>query len=136
MPKNDFRTVNPDLEDVQQKFTTWREERTRRRPIPEVLWEAAINLSRAKEYSINKISKALRLNYSDLKRRISAHGQPIIKDGQNIEFIKLDYSPSVFPSECIIEMEDSSGAKMKMCFRGSTDLDLLELGRSFWNKRP
>ena len=81
MPKNDFRTVNPDLEDVQQKFTSWREKRTRRRPIPEGLWEAAINLSRAKEYPINKIFKALRLNYSDLKRRISAHGKPIIIAG-------------------------------------------------------
>ena len=133
MLKNNFRTANPALEDVKQQFSTWRKDRTKRTSIPGELWEAAINLFRFKEYSINDISKALRLNYSDLKKRISSR-TPIIRDDQSPEFIKLDYSQSVFPSECIVEMEDRSGAKMKMCFRGNTDLDLLELGKSFWKR--
>ncbi|MBU2454607.1 MAG: hypothetical protein KJ668_14970, partial [Proteobacteria bacterium] len=117
MPKYNFRTANPAFEEVKQQFSTWRKDRTRRTPIPGGMWEAAINLFRVEGYSINKISKALHLNYSDLKRRIAAHSKPIIKDDQTFEFIKLDYSQSVFPSECVIEMEDRSGAKMKMCFR-------------------
>jgi len=37
-------------------------------------------------------------------------------------------------SECIVEMQDCSGAKMRMCFKGKTDFDFLELGKSFWRK--
>jgi hypothetical protein len=43
--------------------------------------------------------------------------------------------PSSMP-ECIVEMEDDSGAKMKIHLRGRMDLDLYELGRSFWSTRP
>jgi len=39
------------------------------------------------------------------------------------------------PSECLVEMEDASGAKMRMQFKSGTDLDLLELSRIFWGRR-
>lgn len=135
MQEKSFKPTNSALEDVRQQFNTWRKDRTRRTVIPKEQWEAAINLFRNEGYSINKISKALRLNYSDLKRRISSHNSSITKNDQGVEFIELNYRQSVFPSECVIEMEDSSGSKMKMCFRGNTGLDLLELGKSFWKKQ-
>jgi hypothetical protein len=37
-------------------------------------------------------------------------------------------------SECIVEMEDGRGGKMRMRFYGKTDFDLLELGKVFWSK--
>jgi hypothetical protein len=40
-----------------------------------------------------------------------------------------------FISECIVEMEDGGGSKMKMCFKGKTEFDLLELGKSFSSKQ-
>ena len=39
-------------------------------------------------------------------------------------------------SECIIEMADQKGATMQMYFKGQTGIDLLALGKAFWNKRP
>ncbi len=88
-----------------------------------------------KQYPIHRVSKALRLNYTDLKN----HSQPQnpIKPVENktSTFVELDGSDVFIPSECIVEMEDSSGAKMRMCFRGKTDFDLLELGKTFWNHK-
>ncbi len=135
MPQTDLPTLKPTLEDVKNQFNSWRKNRAGRTPIPAELWEAAINLFNFQNYSVSKISKELKLNYTDFKKHLQSKSIPIIKDVQSPAFIELDYH-STFPQECVIEMEDGSGAKMKMCFRGTTDLDLLELGRSFWRKSP
>ncbi|NOX32421.1 MAG: hypothetical protein GXP56_01600 [Deltaproteobacteria bacterium] len=44
------------------------------------------------------------------------------------------FHPEFIP-ECIVEMEDSGGSKMKMCFKNITGFHLLELGKSFWSKQ-
>lgn len=49
-------------------------------------------------------------------------------------FVELNFEQSPLVSECIVEMEDSFGAKMRMCFKGKTDFDLLEHGKTFWRK--
>jgi hypothetical protein len=33
-------------------------------------------------------------------------------------------------------MQDILGAKMRMHFRGKPDVDLLELAKAFWSKKP
>lgn len=118
----------PTLEEAQRKFKKWRETRKRRRPIPKALWDDAVALS--KEHSINTVSKALHLNYTALKNRI--HGiKPKKTPKKPPAFVELDFGVST--SECIVEMEKKDGAKMRMCFRGSTDFDPLTLSKAFWN---
>jgi len=122
----------PTLENVRRKLEHWRETRKKRRPIPKELWDAAVALS--KEHSINTVSKALHLNYTALKNRI--HGIKSKKKPKNppaSAFVELDFGVST--SECIVEMEKKGGAKMRMCFRGSTDFDPLTLSKAFWNSR-
>ncbi len=58
------------LEAVQAQFSDWRKNRKKRDRIPESLWDAAVSL--VDNFSINKLSKALHLNYSDLKDRIES----------------------------------------------------------------
>jgi hypothetical protein len=48
----------------------WRETRRSRKPIPKKLWEAAAAL--CDDYTINQISKALRLNHTVLKKHIQS----------------------------------------------------------------
>ena len=48
---------------------------------------------------------------------------------------QFDIEPPLTRKECIIEMEDGSGAKMKMAFRGQMNLDLIELSKTFWDNR-
>lgn len=124
------------LNDVKQKFEHWRKTRVRQRDrIPEELWQAAITVFRSKNHTMNKIAKTLRLNQADLKRRIQ-HDFEIIETSTPPAFIEVKCDPNpVSISECIVEMEDIKGSKMKMHFRGKTDFDLLELGRSFWSKQ-
>ena len=56
------------MEKAQGQFEDWRRNRTKRTRIPEKLWKTAIGLY--PEYSICQIAKALRLDYSKLKKKI------------------------------------------------------------------
>ena len=125
----------PTLEQVREQFRIWRKSREKRSTIPDALWQAAIEL--CQDYSISKISSTLRLNYAVLKQRVHAHGTTYPAPCNTApSFIELDVNSSNPASECIIAMEDKSGARMKMYFKGEAGLDLLELGKAFWNQRP
>jgi hypothetical protein len=126
---------NLTLEEVRDQFKHWRKSREKRSAIPDALWQAAILLF--PKYSFCQISKALRLNYTDLKHRVEAHRSTFEQSAvPEPAFVELGLSGPIHPAECIVEMEDQKGAKMRMHFKGEAGLDLLELGKAFWRKRP
>ena len=133
MKFTEFSSKNLTLEEIRDQFETWRKTREKRTTIPAVLWEAAISLCH--RYSLCQVSKALRLNYSDLKLRVQA-SQSFLQSSPVIDpaFIDLGLKNPIFPAECTIEMEDQNGTKMSMYFKGEAGLDLLELGKAFWSK--
>ena len=128
-------TFSLSLEDVQNQFEVWRSMRKHREPIPEALWEAAASLQ--KDYSIHQIAKTLHLNYTDLKKRVQKLDivSPPFPHSPST-FVELDFSKSILPTECIVEMEASDGAKMKVHLKGGADFDLLGLTKAFLDKRP
>ena len=133
MIQEESSTPDLTLSEVMERIEEWRKTPNSPRRMPEELWDAAVNLT--KDYSIHRVSKTLRVNYRALKQRV----HPDNKDSAAIEthsptFIELGIGQPSSLAECIIEMEDGTGAKMKMHFRGSTNLDLLELGKAFWRK--
>ena len=131
--ENNLALPSP-LEAVRYQFNMWREnKKTSREPIPEYLWEAASKLKN--EYPISLISNALQLNHTDLKNRISRKkSNQRRKKPSSPQFVELDCLHSFTVSECIVEMEDACGSKMRMSFKGKADLDLLELSKAFWTK--
>jgi hypothetical protein len=134
MEQKNLKNKQSSLELVRYEFESWRRIRkSRREPIPEQLWGAAVALT--KQYPINRVSKALRLNYTELKNHSQPQNSIQQVENKTSTFVELDGSDVLTPSECIVEMEDSAGAKMRLCFRGKTDFDLLELGKTFWNHK-
>ena len=112
------KNVQPTLEAVQELFDRWREDKGGRDPIPEALWEAAVLLST--KYSINTISKQLRLNYNDLRARAKGH----VPD--STAFIEFAGLSSVHYT---IEME-RPGERMKI----TGNCNVVELVREFWRR--
>lgn len=119
------------LEKIQEKFGTWRNNKKKRGRIPKALWEAAVNLS--KDYSLGRIATTLRLNYRELKRRVQVCNS---KKNSGVDlttqFIEVNMKEMISSVECTVEMEDKSGAKMKMLIRG--EVDFVGLARTFWEK--
>ena len=128
--------VQPTLVEVQQLFEQWRRSKKRRDRIPAALWEAAVSLSR--HLSANRIAKLLHLNHTEVMDHIRAH-----KEGDGMPaFIELtpsackaqaDMSLQGAAVECVIEMEKTGGAKMKLCFKGNCP-DVIGLSKAFWGE--
>lgn len=123
-------TAKPSIEDVHQRFEQWRESRKHRTPIPESLWEGAVSL--CADHSIYRISKSLRLDYNALKRRLCySHPESLPEPVMSSAFVELDLKASLPEAECLVEMEDKDGAKMKMHIKGRLCLDPLEFMKAF-----
>jgi len=128
-------TVRHPLEVVRNQFETWRKRRRCRGPIPEPLWQAAVELCR--DHSIFEVSRALRLNYNGLKHRVPKARDMGLAVGQrpDLGFVKLDLGAPIPLSECLVEMEAPNGSKMRMSFRGAfRDVDAVDLSRAFWRQ--
>ena len=143
------------LEGVRVRFETWRRTRTVRSPIPETLWNSAVTM--AGLYGLNRTARALRVNYYSLKkrierddsaagddagskirRRLSCQKSVAKKDADaagrdSATFIELP-STAVGSCECLVEVEDGRGAKMRVRLHGLAMPDLAALGRSFWQR--
>jgi len=122
------------LSEVKEQFKTWRKTRKSPRPIPAQLWAAAVSLTA--KHSISQISKELVLDYSALKKRAAIKNKDSAASMSPADFIEVNLGPPAAVSECIVEMQDILGAKMRMHFRGKTDFDLLQLAKAFWSKKP
>jgi len=128
----DSPTASPTLEEVRTRFETWRRAKKPRSSIPKSLWAAAVEV--CKEQPIYRVCRALRLNYTELKRRVartkSASEQP---HSSKRSFVELSLGLEAQPVLCSIELESARGDKVKMSFAGKCrDLDPLELARFFW----
>jgi len=134
MASKNYPTPRPSLSEVKKQFKIWRRTRKSPRPIPNKLWQAAVSLTAT--HSISQISKELVLDYNALKRRVPTKNKNTATSISSPGFIELNLEPPAAVSECIVEMQDNLGAKMRMHIRGKTDFDLLELTKVFWSKQP
>jgi hypothetical protein len=132
---------------AQRKIEQWRQQRRPRARIPEELWRQAAELACA--YGINRTAKALRLDYYSLKKRLAAAARsgehmgaaarsgerlPVVsRSGQHAaEFVEILHGGMPADrSECLIELKDASGAKMRIRVQGGGLPDVAALTRVF-----
>jgi hypothetical protein len=112
---------------VQRKLEHWRQRHRPRVPISEGLWREAAELART--HGINRTARALRLDYYSLKKRAAAAG----RSGEHIpEFVEiLPDGISTPRPECLIEVEEPGGAKLRIHLQGGDSPDVAALTRAF-----
>lgn len=113
---------------LKRKFAEWRSSRTPGQRIPRPLWNSAAKL--AARHGLSQTATVLGLDYYSLKRRVE---QQSAETTSVAPFLELPSAPPAPASECIIELEDGTGASVRIQLKGTELPDLLELGRSFWN---
>ena len=139
------------LEAGRRRFERWRRTRQGHSRIPEPLWTSAIKLAGA--YGLCRTARTLGLDYNALKRRVGSaglHDSPagptprrkmparsassVKKSAQNqaMSFVELVPPEDAYSPECIVELEDPRGARMRIHLKGSGSPDLAALSRSFW----
>ena len=130
--RGDKPTASPTLKEARTRFETWRRAKKPRSSIPKSLWAAAVEV--CKEQPIYRVCRALRLNYTELKRRVTrANSVSDTQHSSKRSFVELSLGLEAQPVLCSIELESARGDKVKMSFAGKCrDLDPLELARFFW----
>jgi hypothetical protein len=119
--------VAAEIEEARQQFENWRCERKRGERIPANLWATAVEL--AKQHGVWPTAKALRLDYSRLKRRVRSEEE----DEKSDAFVEL-IPPGAMLYSCTVEMEDGRGARMRVELKGAA-ADVTALSRTFWSER-
>jgi hypothetical protein len=127
--------VPADLSLAAERLARWRRGREPGSRIPAALWGAAVEL--AGQYGLSRTAATLRLGYYALKKRLEQKTSPLAGPrqsgaGERCRFEELPASPFASPLECVIEYENTQGARLRIEWRGSTAPDVAALGRDFW----
>ncbi len=127
----DFPT--PAALEVQARFEHWRNTRTKRGKIPEELWSAAAELTNF--HSINQIARLMRLNASDLSKKISSISRSVVKmnDESPVSFIELPKISNCNAGSCEIDLKRSDGSEMQIRLSSKNTADLPALIQAFVN---
>jgi hypothetical protein len=122
------RQLPHDLERGRSRFQAWRPQRKPGGRIPQPLWTMAIRL--AETHGISRTSAALGLDYYSLKKRAQAAVMPTQSSAP--AFLELT-PPAFVAKQCRLELDNGSGATMRVQLVGYDAADVEALSRSFWD---
>ena len=122
------RQLPPDLVRGRSRFQSWRGQRKEGSRIPQPLWAMAIRL--AKTHGVSRTSVALGLDYYSLKKRAEVVAAPTQSSGP--AFLELA-PPVMVTKQCQFELDNGSGATMRVQLVGYDAADVEALSRSFWD---
>ena len=114
------------LSRLEQRFLAWRKSRRPGARIPARLWKVAAQCGR--DVGLNRTATVLKLDYYSLRKHVDRLGDA---RSSQPKFVELPSMPAT--GDCVIELEDASGAKMRVHLKGDQLPDLLALSRSFWS---
>jgi hypothetical protein len=122
------RQLPPDLVRGRSRFQAWRAQRKAGGRIPQGLWAMATRL--AKTHGVSRTAAVLGLDYYRLQKRAKAvAGEP---RPSGPAFVELT-PPVPVGKHCQFELDNGSGATMRVQLVGYDAAELEALSRGFWN---
>ena len=129
-----------DVEQVRRRWAEWRSTHAVRSRLPEELWAAAVEL--VQRDGIDATARALDVDKPSLRKwagRLNpARPQPARRKSQPKQkandlpaFVELLASGSGTGTTCLVEVESSRGAKLRLELKGIQTSQLAELIRAF-----
>jgi len=81
---------------------------------------------------ISRTATALRVNYYDLKKHVESSTSLLEPSSPAAHsFIELPTLPAL--GECLIELENAHGCKMRLQLKGTPGPDLVSISRILWS---
>jgi hypothetical protein len=117
-----------DLERGRSRFQAWRSVGNGGRRIPQSLWRLAVRL--ASSHGVSRTAMMLKLDYYSLKKQVEASADEPQSSGP--AFVELP-APLMGGKQCLIELENGSGATKRVQLVGYEAADVEAIARSFWN---
>lgn len=129
--------VGDALSPLKRQFDQWRARRKVGARIPLELWAGAV--AAALEYGAYRVAGELHLDYAVLKRRAARVGGTAPCAELAPRFVEL-FAPAgptraavALPPECVVEVANARGAKMRVELNGSGLASLAGLCSAFWS---
>ena len=124
------------LAEVRAELQAWRGQRRKGDRIPEEVWRRAARAVR--QYGLNPVSRALRLDYYHLKRRTERCGTTDQAEAvSGPAFVELsEGSGGQGPRAeaglaCVVELAKGNGTRMRICVREVAAVDWGKLKEAF-----
>jgi hypothetical protein len=117
----------PDLVRGRSQFQKWRGHRKAGGRIPEPLWAMATRLASA--HGISRTAATLGLDYYRLRKRTEVAAGDPRESGP--AFVELP-TPVTVAKRCRLELDNGSGATMRVHLVGYDAADIEALSRGFW----
>lgn len=115
-----------ELAPVRRALEAWRKTRKRCQGIPDSLWTPIAALACA--HGVSPVSRALRLDYYHLKRRVSQRVAAT-------DFVEVKWaSPADETRGCTAEMEDRQGRRVVVRWSWAPGQELLGVVQAFWSQ--
>ena len=128
MNSNERGQLPSDLARGRSRFQSWREKREPGSRIPQDLWDMAVGLARI--HGVSRTATVLGLDYYSLRKRVEAAvARP---QATATSFVELP-SPIRVGKECRLELDNGTGAIMRVHLVGYEVADVAAVSRSFWD---
>ena len=129
------RVVGEGLSQLKRRFDQWRAGRRVGARIPLNLWAGAV--AAAVENGASRVAGELHLDYAVLKRRAALAGGKARSTELTPRFVELfaPVGPTSLASsqpQCVVEMDNARGAKMRVELSGNGLSGLSVLCSAFW----
>lgn len=123
--------VAEELEQLRRRFEEFRNMHSGHSRLPEPLWTAAAELAR--RHGVNPTARALRLDYTALKRRTEEGVQHKTKRRVAAPPTFMEFvAPGAKPvTNCTVEVESARGGKLRLDLKAVATTELVNLIRAF-----
>ena len=116
------------LAEVRAELQAWRRQRRKGDRIPEEVWRRAARAVR--QYGLNPVSRALHLDYYQLKRWAGSVDGPGAASHGPV-FVEVKGAAGETGLACVVELEKGNGARMRICVRDPVAVDWGKLKEAF-----
>jgi hypothetical protein len=121
-------TTSADLAATAAAFARWRDTTPVGARIPEALWSRAVEL--AGTHGVARVATTLRLDYTRLKRRLTAASCTAVPPPPAFVAMTLDLPPS--GSGCILALSDARGRALRIAWTRPLASEVAAVARSLW----
>ena len=129
MNKGSGKGLLVELDQVREELAAWRANPGKGKAIPDSVWLKAASV--AKQHGVNPVSKALGLDYTYLKKRVTGDGSKRRSSGLVPAFVEVKPETSSAELACVIELEKGSGTRMRICVKSASSVDWGRIKEAF-----
>ena len=124
-----------DLAQTAAAVAHWRSTTSPGARIPEELWSRAVEL--AARHGVSKVATTLRLNYTGLKRRLTARtAPPPERSAAAPAFVEMLLGLPPSGPGCVLTLSDPHGRSLRIEWAGAAASEVATVARSLWEAAP